>query len=181
MTPEELQDLSRRAAARSRKGKQYVKHGATSGGKYDPLYNAWHGMRSRCNRESDPHFQWYGERGIMVCSEWQNDFIAFRDWALVHGYAAGLTLDRENVDCGYSRKIVVWVTWEVQASNKTNTHYLEFDGEKRSIGEWSRITGLGYQTIWTRIQYGWSAAKALTKPPAKSRWSKALCALKEGK
>lgn len=171
MTSEtDLQALSR--AAVSRKGKPHVWHGATAGGKTDPLYNAWHGMRSRCHNQSCKHYQWYGARGIYVCSGWKDSFEMFRVWARFNGHAPGLTLDRRDVNGPYSPENCRWVTWAEQANNKTDTHYLEFNGEKRSIANWSRITGLAYQTIWTRIKYGWTAEKALTKPPAKSRWSK---------
>lgn len=37
-----------------------------------PWYNSFRCMHSRCYREKDPSFAYYGGRGIEVCEEWHN-------------------------------------------------------------------------------------------------------------
>ena len=44
-------------------------------------------MKHRCNNSNDKRYEQYGGRGIRVCSEWQDAFKAFYDWAIKNGYA----------------------------------------------------------------------------------------------
>lgn len=46
----------------------------------------------------------------------------------------------------------------------TQPTFIEYQGAKRTISEWSRITGIPHGTITHRIRSGWSAERALTKP-----------------
>lgn len=50
------------------------------------LYITWNNMKHRCHNPQNLAYKHYGARGIYVCDEWRNDFIAFRDWALSVGY-----------------------------------------------------------------------------------------------
>ena len=42
-----------------------------------PTYKVWLGMIERCNKPSSSSYKNYGERGIKVCSRWENSFSAF--------------------------------------------------------------------------------------------------------
>ena len=44
---------------------------------------------------------------------------------------------------------------------RANNVYLEYEGEKHTLAEWSDITGIKYGTIYTRYTKGWSAARIL--------------------
>lgn len=67
------------------------------------LYRIWKKMKSRCSNPNDPDYQqYYGSRGIIVCPEWLNDFQAFYDWAVSHGYSDELSIDRIDNEKGYS-------------------------------------------------------------------------------
>ena len=90
------------------------KHGGTK----TRLYNIWRGMKKRCYVPSAHAYDKYGGRGITVCDEWKNDFGAFHDWALTHGYREDLTLDRKDNDKGYSPENCRWATWLLQGNNK---------------------------------------------------------------
>lgn len=57
------------------------------------LYGIWAGMKSRCLNPRRKIFAYYGAKGVRVCDEWLC-FEPFRDWALSHGYADDLTIDR---------------------------------------------------------------------------------------
>lgn len=84
--------------SREKAGANFRKHGMAN---KDPLYSVWKGMRERCTNPNQKFWKRYGGRGIRVCSEW-NDFVAFREWALSHGWHKGLQIDRID-DCrGYS-------------------------------------------------------------------------------
>lgn len=45
-----------------------------------------------------------------------------------------------------------------------SAHYLVFQNHKRTVREWSYITGLPDRTIFSRLRRGWSVADTLTKP-----------------
>ena len=75
-------------------------------------------MKTRCTCESKRDYPNYGGRGIAVCDEWKNDFQAFYEWAMSHGYADGLTIDRIDNDQGYSSDNCRWVSMKEQCANR---------------------------------------------------------------
>ncbi len=91
-----------------------ITHGMTK----TRIYGIWKGMRKRCNYKKAKDFHNYGGRGIKVCSEWENSFIAFKDWAFQNGYADNLTIDRINVNGNYEPSNCRWITMAEQQKNK---------------------------------------------------------------
>jgi hypothetical protein len=72
-------------------------------------------MKARCAPlDRNPY---HGARGIRVCAEWQK-FEAFRDWALINGYAADLSIDRIDGDAGYEPGNCRWATPSAQRTNR---------------------------------------------------------------
>ena len=49
----------------------------------EPWYNSYRCMKSRCYREKDPSYKYYGGRGIKVCDEW-HDIQNFEAWVKDH-------------------------------------------------------------------------------------------------
>ena len=83
------------------------------------LHRIWKKMKSRCHNPNDPDYKkWYGSRGIKVCDEWLNDFKAFYDWSMSHGYSDELTIDRIDVNGNYEPSNCRWVSAKEQAKNK---------------------------------------------------------------
>lgn len=143
--------------------KYNVENKTTHGKRYTRIYKEWASMKNRCYGKRD--YKNYRSRGIVVCDEWKNDFMAFYSWAMSHGYADNLTLDRKDVNGNYCPENCRWATPKEQANNKRNSHYLTHDGETHTIAEWAEIKGINYQTLYSRLTTkGWPVEKELTTP-----------------
>lgn len=82
------------------------------------LHRIWIGMKSRCYNPKATGYKNYGGRGISICDEWRDDFLAFLSWATKNGYQEGLTIDRVDNDKGYSPENCRWATKAEQNRNK---------------------------------------------------------------
>lgn len=138
--------------------------GCLSNGKsYTRLYRIWDGMKQRCYTKSETAYKYYGGRGIKVCETWKNDFQSFHDWALENGYSDELTIDRIDTNGDYEPSNCRWSTRKVQANNTRRNRNLTFNGQSKTIAEWSEETGINQNTILCRIRRNWSVERALTE------------------
>lgn len=74
------------------------------------LYSIWLGMKARCYIPSATGYKYYGAKGIQVCNEWNNDYVIFRNWALINGYNNYLVLDRINDIWDYKSDNCQWIS-----------------------------------------------------------------------
>ena len=142
----------------------------THGLRHTRLYGVWLDMKNRCYNPNTKAYPYYGGRGIRVCDEWKADFVTFYAWAIENGYdenakRGDCTLDRIDVDKGYCPENCRWVSLTVQANNKRNNVFVEYEGEKRTASEWADIFGLNPSTVLSRIRKGWDPARAITTKP----------------
>ena len=82
------------------------------------LYSIFNAMKSRCNDKNNSSFEWYGKKGIKVCTTWINNVEEFLTWAECSGYTDSLTIERKDVTKGYSPGNCCWITMAEQALNK---------------------------------------------------------------
>lgn len=141
-----------------------VKQLTIHGGKGTRLYRTWQSMKRRCCNPNAAFYKDYGGRGIKVCKEWLHDFEAFHNWAINNGYTDELTIDRIDENGDYCPGNCRWATQKQQANNKRNTVRLTWNGETKTLGEWSELVGIPKATIKNRIKLGWSIERALTTP-----------------
>ena len=130
--------------------KRYAETGYKVGG--TRLYGIWQGMKGRCENPNNARYNRYGGRGISVCKEWKEDFIAFRDWALTNGYDDGLTIDRIDNDGGYSPDNCRWATIKEQSNNRSTNINITIGNSTRNLMEWCEIFGLNYKKIYSRYK-----------------------------
>lgn len=129
------------------------------------LYSIWLGMRDRCYRKTNHKYSEYGARGIGVCADWRSSYVSFEEWAISNGYIDGLSIDRINNDGNYSPDNCRWTTAITQANNKRNNHIVDYGGEKITVSQLSKISGVSYNTLLSRINRdGMSAEEAAVTP-----------------
>jgi len=128
------------------------------------IYSIWNMIKSRCYNKNNKRYKDWGGRGITMCEEWRNDFVAFKEWALSNGYSDDLTIDRIDNNGNYEPENCRWATYTEQANNTSANHCLSYNGKTQSIALWSREVGLTERTLAKRIRRGWSIEEALTKP-----------------
>lgn len=139
-------------------------HRRTHGLSETRLYSVWCQMKSRCERETDHAYPNYGGRGIKLCSEW-HDFQVFYEWAVLHGYREGLTIERVDVNGNYCPENCTWIPRSEQAKNKRDIRYVTVDGEKLPLKAACKKLGLPYKAVHLRItRRGWDPERALTTP-----------------
>lgn len=124
------------------------------------LYAIWNSMRQRCNNPKHRAFKSYGGRGIKICDEW-NDYEVFRKWALSSGYnneapRGECTLDRIDVNKGYSPSNCRWVNMREQANNQRNSIVITHNGQTHPLTIWAEILEIPYQTLWKQYKKGTS-------------------------
>lgn len=118
------------------------------------LHRTWTNMKQRCCNLQNPNFKDYGGRGITVCDEWKNDFKAFYDWSISHGYSDDLTIDRIDNDKGYSPDNCRWATMKEQTNNKRCNIFVNVNGKEMSLKEFAKESGIKYTTLYMRYKKG---------------------------
>ena len=127
------------------------------------IYKIWQSIKSRCFRKSDRAYRYYGGRGIVMCDEWKNDFFAFQDWIVGHGYKDDLTIDRIDNNGNYCPGNCRFVTMKEQSRNKRNNIFVEHDGEVKILSDWAKELGMSKQAMFNRFRSGWNMDR-LFKP-----------------
>ena len=131
-----------------------------------PLFAKWVAMRQRCNNPNSNAYSHYGGRGIKVCPEWDNKedgFLNFYTWAINSGWKAdeGLSIDRIDVDKGYSPDNCRWANDLLQTSNQTKNRFIQYNQWIFPLNIWAKLAGIDYFTFYMRLRNGWSFEKSI--------------------
>lgn len=148
-------------------GEKNVTHGEARRTSRSPEYNAWIAMHRRCRDPRRSSYKLYGGRGITVCERWQR-FSAFlvdmgRRPSPAH------SVDRIDPNGNYEPANCRWATTSDQQINRRDRPKYEFQGERLTLVQWSRKTGIKAATLYKRITSNWDLSLALSTPPGKSR------------
>lgn len=138
----------------------------THGRSQSALYHRWERMKSRVLNISNENFPRYGARGISICERWMR----FENFAEDMGdsFSPELSLERMDNEKGYSPENCVWATMTTQNRNKRNNRILEYEGEQAPLAVWAERVGIKYNTLFSRINNGWSVAEALEFEPRRT-------------
>lgn len=124
-----------------------IKHGCTK----TRLYNIWASIKSRCSNKNN---KYYGGRGISICEEWKHSFVAFKEWALRHGYDDALSIDRIDNDGNYEPSNCRWATEIEQANNMSCNKKIAYKGECRTVSEWCYEYKLSKNAVYKHLRKG---------------------------
>jgi hypothetical protein len=142
-------------------------HGdSLSSSPYERLYGTWKNIKTRCKPDFDQHADYF-DKGIRVCDEWENDYEAFKWWALDNGWEKGLTLERKNNHCGYNPENCCWASRQEQARSTSRNRRYTWQGETKILVDWAldHRCKVEYNTLLARLdRYGWEFERALTTP-----------------
>ncbi len=134
------------------------------------LYYVWRNMLNRCYNSKVSDYPNYGGRGISVCKEWKDDFGTFSEWAFSSGYnpkakRGECTLERKDPNRNYDPGNCRWATETEQANNKRSNQYIEYKGERLTLTQAAKATGVPYKTLHKRIcVLHWDVDRALSTP-----------------
>lgn len=136
------------------------------------LNHCYSDMKKRCYNPNNKSYKDYGGRGITVCEEWLNTerckkgikgWYAFKEWALSNGYTDELTLDRIDVNKGYSPNNCRWVTRKVQNNNQRSNRLITYQDKTQNLKQWCEELNLNYGTVVSRLNEShWTIEKALS-------------------
>ena len=115
-----LRDLSCGCIRYELSSKANTKHGdSNKKSKYKNLFGIWAKMRDRCNRKTNEDYKYYGGKGIIVESIW-DDYLEFKKWSLLNGYEPNknLQIDRIEGNKNYCPENCRWVSPTVNQRNR---------------------------------------------------------------
>lgn len=122
-------------------------HGAASNGKQTGAYRSYQSMLQRCNYPGAIEYHLYGGRGITVCERWTgpggfenflSDLGERPDW---------YSIERADVNAGYSPENCSWIPRHEQAKNTRNTVWFLAGGQRMCQADAARFAGMTSQQL----------------------------------
>lgn len=137
------------------------KHGMAKKNRLTPTYRCWGGMIQRTTNPNNDRYSDYGGRGITTCARWTT----FKNFLFDMGERPkGMSIERINNDKGYSPENCKWATPNEQQNNRRVNHLIEYNGEKKTLTQWSCFLGISFDVLRTRLRRHWSLEKAFWAP-----------------
>lgn len=129
-----------------------TKHGHAKRGAETTEHAIWHAMMQRCYLPSNSNYSRYGKRGITVCDRWHDFRFFYSDMgprpSLKH------SIDRIDNNGNYELSNCRWATSKQQSINKSNTVFVELNGERLPLIVVCEREGLHYENTRQRLARG---------------------------
>jgi CRISPR/Cas system-associated endoribonuclease Cas2 len=111
------------------------------------------------------------QESLTACEQERDDFKRIVEvWRKRHGGAEDRVRVLEGAK-GYELDNCRWATATEQANNRRTNLFIEIDGQRHTLAEWSRSSGMDPRTLRRRIADGMDPKEALTKPLRNTRRS----------
>lgn len=124
-------------------------------------YRTWDAMKRRCYNPATKHFEHYGGRGITVCDSWRDSYENFLS-DMGRRPSRRYSLDRIDNDGNYEVSNCRWTIPKIQIRNRSNARHYDFDGRQYSAMELSERFGVPFNTLRSRLNRGWTVARAVS-------------------
>lgn len=129
---------------------KYMKHKTHAMSK-SAEYKTWIGIKERCCNVNSPSYPQYGGRGITVSESWINSFETFfKNMGLKPSKT--YTIERIDVNKGYSKENCIWATKKQQANNRRSNYFLTYKGLTKTRSEWADFIGVNIRTLASRCR-----------------------------
>lgn len=136
---------------------------SSHGMRHTPEYVSWAAMKGRCLNPNNPKYPRYGGRGITICPRWVADFAEF--YSDMGPRPSPLhTLDRRDNDGPYTPENCRWASPKVQSNNRHTTRSFTYNRRTGTLRDFSVWYCVPYKLLKSRLELGWSLAKALRSP-----------------
>lgn len=154
-------DKEKKSAYR-KKVNEYTKLKRSKGllSKKEKARELWASMMNRCYNKNQQNYSLYGDRGIIVSDDWHKFDNYYRDMG---DRPNEMTIERIDVNKGYSKENCRWATIKEQANNKRDNRIITAFGISKTLAQWSDDSGIKRTTISQRIDYyGWTVERAVS-------------------
>jgi hypothetical protein len=115
-----------------------------------PEYLAWINIKRRCYNTANASYPDYGERGIVMCDRWKDDFLSFLE-DMGERPSDQHSIDRIDVNGNYEPSNCRWAIDAIQRNNKRNNVILTHEGKTQTLAQWAKELGINTDTLWRRI------------------------------
>lgn len=131
-------------------------------------YSSWKNMTQRCNNPNHRDYPRWGGRGITICEKWSTFEGFWEDMGPTH--VEGLSIERVENNGNYCRENCKWADRYEQHNNKRSNRFITAFGKTLTSYAWERETGVGHETIRSRIRLGWKPEDAVSQPANRQKY-----------
>lgn len=115
-------------------------------------YRIWRAMKARCYAPSQTK-GYYKQNRIKVCDRWLHSFENFiNDMGAMP--SNDYSIERIDVLGDYEPNNCKWIPQRDQSKNRSNSIFVNYEGEKICLKEYSRRVGIPYPTVYQRYRKG---------------------------
>lgn len=129
---------------------------------YRDEYHIWCAMKYRCLNPKHKAYHCYGGRGITICDRWLGvggfaNFVADMGRRPTDDHS----IERVDVNGNYEPSNCIWIPRKDQMSNYRGNVFLEHQGLRLTLAQWSRHLGIPISVVKSRYRYGWDTSDIL--------------------